>query len=121
MKTLLTLAVLVAGAASAFAQANPPGVVRYEATVDNVKYLFGPAVPVARVTPGQIIEANTLDAFVNALRKPGDTLSMVKGFNPLTGPFYVEGAEPGDTLVVKVLDLQLDADQPNYRKICCSS
>jgi hypothetical protein len=24
-------------------------------------------------------------------------------------PFYVEGAEPGDTLVVKVLDVQLDA------------
>jgi hypothetical protein len=31
------------------------------------------------------------------LRKPGDTLSMVKGDNPLAGPFYVEGAEPGDT------------------------
>ncbi|MBK5299333.1 MAG: acetamidase/formamidase family protein [Vicinamibacteria bacterium] len=111
MKTLLTLAVLVAGAASAFAQPTPPSVVRYEATIDNVKYLFGPAAPVARVTPGQIIEANTLDAFGNVLRKPGDTLSMVKGFNPLTGPFYVEGAEPGDTLAVKVLDLQLDADQ----------
>ena len=37
---------------------------------------------------------------------------MVTGAgNPLTGPFYVEGAEPGDTLVVKVLDVQLDADQ----------
>jgi amidase len=111
MKTLLTAALLVAGAASAFAQPNPPGVVRYEATVDNVKHLFGPAAPVARVRPGQIIEANTLDAFGNVLRKPGDTLSMVKSSNPLTGPFYVEGAEPGDTLVVKVLDLQLDADQ----------
>ena len=111
MKTLLTLALLAAGAASASAQPNPPSVVRYEATIDNVKYLFGPATPVARVRPGQIVEANTLDAFGNVLRKPGDSLSMVKGLNPLTGPFYVEGAEPGDTLVVKVLELQLDADQ----------
>ena len=31
---------------------------------------------------------------------------MVKGDNPLTGPFYVEGAEPGDTLAVKILDLK---------------
>ena len=33
---------------------------------------------------------------------------MAKGDNPLTGPFYVEGAEPGDTLAVKILDLQVD-------------
>jgi acetamidase/formamidase len=35
---------------------------------------------------------------------------MVKGDNPLAGPFYVEGAEPGDTLAVKILDLQVDGD-----------
>ena len=42
----------------------------YEASIDTVKYLFGPATPVARVKPGQIIEANTLDAFGNVLRNP---------------------------------------------------
>ena len=26
--------------------------------------------------------------------------------NPQTGPFYVEGAEPGDTLVVELLQLR---------------
>src|SRR5262249_13853235 len=31
--------------------------------------------------------------------------------NPLTGPFAIEGAEPGDTLVVKILDLQVDGKQ----------
>jgi acetamidase/formamidase len=36
---------------------------------------------------------------------------MVKGDNPLSGPFYIEGAEPGDTLAVKILDLQVDGDQ----------
>jgi len=29
----------------------------------------------------------------------------------LTGPFYIDGAEPGDTLVVKILDLQVDGNQ----------
>src|SRR5438552_16345163 len=46
-----------------------------------------------------------------AIQKPGDTLSLVKGDNPLTGPFYIEGAEPGDTLAVKILDLQVDSNQ----------
>ena len=36
---------------------------------------------------------------------------MVKGDNPLTGPFYIEGARPGDTLAVKILDLQVDSNQ----------
>jgi acetamidase/formamidase len=36
---------------------------------------------------------------------------MVKGDNPLSGPFSVEGAQPGDTLVVKILDVQVDGDQ----------
>ena len=35
---------------------------------------------------------------------------MAKGDNPVAGPFYIEGAEPGDTLVVKILDLQVDGD-----------
>ncbi len=50
------------------------------------------------VKPGDIIETNTLDAFGNVLKKPGDKQSLVKGDNPLTGPFYVDGAQPGDTL-----------------------
>jgi acetamidase/formamidase len=63
-----------------------------------VKYLFATAEPVARLHSGDVLDTNTLDCFGNVLRKPGDTLSMVKGDNPLAGPFYVEGAEPGDTL-----------------------
>jgi amidase len=86
-------------------------VVRYQATIDNVKYLFATAEPVARLKSGDILDTNTLDCFGNALKKPGDTLEMAKGDNPLAGPFYVEGAEPGDTLAVKILDLQVDGDQ----------
>src|ERR1700680_1594310 len=98
-------------ALSCVAGAQTPNVVKYHATINDVKYLYGSAAPVARVKPGDIIETNTLDAFGNVLKKPGDKQSMVKGDNPLTGPFYGETAQPGDTLAVKFLDLQVDGNQ----------
>lgn len=100
------LVVLLFLTGSAFAQ----NVVHYTATSANVKYLFATAEAVAHVKSGDILDTNTLDCFGGALKKPGDTLSMVKGDNPLTGPFFVEGAEPGDTLAVKILDLEVDGD-----------
>ena len=86
-------------------------VVQFRAALNNVKYVYGPGTPVARLRPGNILDANSLDCFGNAIQKPGDTLAMTKGDNPLTGPFYIEGAEPGDTLAIHVLDLQVDGDQ----------
>jgi amidase len=91
--------------------APAPAVVQYHATIEDVKYVYGVAPPVARIHPGNILEANSLDCFGNVIKKPGDTLALVKGDNPLTGPFFIEGAEPGDTLVIKILDLQVDGDQ----------
>src|SRR5580658_8645593 len=79
-------------------------VVHYKGALDNVKYVFGVAQPVARLRPGNILEANSLDCFGNGIQKPGDTTAMAKGDNPLTGPFFIQGAEPGDTLVVRILD-----------------
>ncbi|MGE0040903.1 MAG: acetamidase/formamidase family protein [Vicinamibacterales bacterium] len=106
MQGLLLIGLLAA------AQAAPqPAVVTHEATSANVKYVYGVAEPVARLKPGDVLETNTLDAFGNVIRKPGDTMALVKGDNPLTGPFYIEGAEPGDTLVVRVLDLDIDGNQ----------
>lgn len=104
MLSRLIFVALLAG--SALAQ----NVVHYTTTVDNVKYLFATAEPVAHLKPGDILDTNTLDCFGNALRKPGDSMSLVKGDNPLAGPFYIEGAEPGDTLAVKILDLKVDGD-----------
>jgi len=85
-------------------------VVHYSTTNANVKYLFATAEPVAHLKSGDILDTNTLDCFGNGIRKPGDTLDMAKGDNPLAGPFYIEGAEPGDTLAVKILELQVDGD-----------
>jgi amidase len=91
--------------------APPARVVQYRATIDSVKYTYGPAEPVARLRSGDLLETNTLDAFGDVLKKPGDSMGMVKGDNPLTGPFFVEGAEPGDSLAIRFLDLQVNGDQ----------
>src|SRR5512146_3140902 len=85
--------------------------VKYRAAIKDVKYTYGVAPPVARLRSGDMLQTNTLDAFGNVLKAPGDTLAMVKGDNPLTGPFYIEDAEPGDTLAIKFLDLQVDGPQ----------
>ena len=70
--------------------------VKYHTTIKNVKYVYATVEPVLRLKSGDILETNTLDAFGNAIQKPTDTLDMVKGDNPLSGPFYIEGAAPGD-------------------------
>jgi amidase len=84
-------------------------VVRYEPGEKDLKYVYATAPPVATLRPGDTLETKTVDAFGNVIQKPGDTMSMVKGDNPLTGPFAIAGAEPGDTLVVRILDLAVDS------------
>ena len=106
LRTSLIFVLVILGAT-----AEAQNVVKYHTTMNDVKYVYGVAPPVARLKPGDILETNTVDAFGNAIQKPGDTLSMVKGDNALTGPFYIEGAAPGDTLAVKILDLQVDGEQ----------
>ena len=107
----LAATLLIGGAANALAQAPASNVVKYHATINDVKYVYAVVQPVARLKSGDILETNTVDAFGNVIQKPGDPLSLVKGDNPLTGPFYIEGAEPGDTLEVKILHLEVDSNQ----------
>jgi amidase len=85
--------------------------IRYTAAEKDLKYVYATVEPVVTLQPGETLETNTVDAFGNAIQKPGDTLAKVKGDNPLSGPFAVRGAEPGDTLVVKILDLTVDGNQ----------
>src|SRR5882672_9069679 len=110
MKTGLAVLLL---SVAALAQNSEEGkVVRYEVKPSELKYTYAASyTPVARLRPGNILETNTVDCFGNAIKKPGDTLSMATGDNPLTGPFFIEGAEPGDTLAIKILDIQVDGDQ----------
>jgi acetamidase/formamidase len=65
---------------------------------------IGPFEPVLRIGDGDTVVTTTVDAFG---KDASDTLVTPRG-NPQTGPFYVAGAEPGDTLVV-----QFDRIWPN--------
>src|SRR5712692_21376 len=89
--------------------ASAQNVVRYEPAEKDLKYVYATAPPVATLRPGDILETRTVDAFGGVIEKRGDTLAKVKGDNPLTGPFAIAGAEPGDTLVVKILALTVDS------------
>src|SRR5258706_10346396 len=104
LRNCLVLFFVVSSVSAQTSPGTKDEVVRYHATIDNVKYVYGVAPPVANVKPGNILEANSLDCFGNALQKPGDSFSLVKGANPLTGPFYIDGAEPAARLVVDFCD-----------------
>ncbi|HEY7790674.1 MAG TPA: acetamidase/formamidase family protein [Vicinamibacterales bacterium] len=106
-KLSLTAACLLL-AAPALAQSH---VVQYHPGPNDLKYTFATAPAVAHLKSGDTLETNTVDCFGNVIQTPSDTLAKVKGDNPLTGPFYIDGAEPGDTLAVKILDLQVDSNQ----------
>jgi amidase len=61
---------------------------------------------VLRIFPGDTVKTKSVDAGgsdENSVRR-----SM--GGNPLTGPFYVEGALPGDTLVVRLNRVRTNRD-----------
>jgi amidase len=62
--------------------------------------------PVLTIAPGDTVHTTTVDA--GGTDEKGVT--RVLGGNPETGPFYIEGAEPGDTLVVHILKLRLNRD-----------
>jgi acetamidase/formamidase len=113
MKTIFALLLLpTLACAQSATQPTEARVVRYQMKPSELKYTFAASyTPVARLKSGDILETNTADCFGNAIQKPGDTLAMAKGDNPLTGPFYIEGAEPGDTLAVRILSLEVDSNQ----------
>jgi amidase len=62
--------------------------------------------PVLRVAPGDTVHTTTVDA--GGTDEKG--VKRVLGGNPETGPFYIEGAVPGDTLVVHLIRLKLNRD-----------
>jgi amidase len=62
--------------------------------------------PVLKINPGDSVHTTTVDA--GGTDEKGVT--RVLGGNPETGPFYVETAVPGDTLVVHLTRLRLNRD-----------
>lgn len=76
-------------------------------------YVFGPyAEPIARVKPGERVRIHTVDAFGDRHTDESVPASSILGpyLNPQTGPVFVEGVEPGDTLTVTIEDIQPTRD-----------
>jgi acetamidase/formamidase len=72
-------------------------------------YTFGGAAPVASLAPGSVLSTWTFDCFGGRVRSNSDLASQVcdpRQLNPQTGPFYIEGAEAGDTLAVHFVSIE---------------
>ena len=72
-------------------------------------YTFGGAAARATLRPGQVLSTSTLDCFAGKVRSVRDLASEAtdpRYLNPQTGPFWVEGAEPGDTVVVHFVSIE---------------
>jgi amidase len=77
------------------------------------QYVFGRyAEPIARVDPGETVAIYTEDAFESRITRADDRPSEILGsyLNPQTGPIYVVGAEPGDTLAVRIVAIEPTRD-----------
>jgi acetamidase/formamidase len=130
MKKMIVALSTLASLAAASALAHPPKTHRLEAKPATVAYgyYWAYAPPVLRIDSGDIIDVDTLltntptglaragvaDDKIQASLKA--VVSEVTGDNKgpgghiLTGPVYVEGAEPGDVLEVKILSIELPLD-----------
>lgn len=79
--------------------------------------------PALKLKSGDILVTSTVDAFGDKISRSDQRASEVVHLpkvNHQTGPFYVEGAEPGDTLVLHLLkvrpnrDYALSTHLPNF-------
>ena len=117
--------IILASTAAAAIGAQQPKVHRLEATPQTVAYgyYWADAKPVLRIASGDIIDVDTLltntpRGLERAGLKPEEVQPSLRaivdavtdrgpGGHILTGPVYVEGAEPGDALEVRVLSIEL--------------
>jgi acetamidase/formamidase len=84
-------------------------VVEVVPTFEQYAFTFGGVPPMLRIRPGTALRLWSDDAFCGALRAVTDLSSEkvdLRFVNPQTGPFYVEGAEPGDTLALHFVSME---------------
>jgi len=125
-------ALLIVAVAAAIAVPQAAKTHRLEATPETVAYgyYWSEAKPALRIASGDIIDVDTLltnspagltragvaeEAIQESLKKivaafPNGNAGRGPGGHILTGPVFVEGAEPGDALEVKILSIDLPID-----------
>jgi len=65
--------------------------------------------PALIINPGEIVVFETRDGADGQIRTGFEDMRQLdtKRGNPVTGPVYIRGAEPGDTLAIDILDIKL--------------
>ena len=129
-RLLIAIASLISAGVSALSAQSAPNTHRLEATPATVAYgyYWSEARPVLRIASGDIVDVDTL--LTNSpmgLERAGVPPAKIQeslkaivaevtgdrrgpGGHILTGPIYVEGAQPGDVLEVKVLAIEFAID-----------
>jgi amidase len=82
--------------------------VDYVVTRDTIVWGFGPDMePVLEVEPGAVVRFETNDCFTGQIQNEDDLVTDIDfaRVNGATGPVAVRGAEPGDSLVVELLEV----------------
>jgi amidase len=98
MRRQVLLAVFGFASATLLAQTKPVIPEQYYRTFSHMNPVF------QRIKPGEVVLTKTIDSGGRNFR--GDQSSP--GSNPLTGPFFIEGAEPGDAILVKLRKVRLN-------------
>jgi len=64
--------------------------------------------PVLTISPGELVLLQTWDCYRGAITGPENALLPIDDslINPATGPIFVSGAEPGDTLAITLWDIK---------------
>ena len=86
-----------------------PNIKRFVPTPNQLVYTFGGNRPIMTIEPGEILDLFTEDALGGKIRSAEDVPSQKVKYpyiNPQTGPFFVSGAEPGDTLAIHLIDIR---------------
>src|SRR6266487_318178 len=74
--------------------------------------------PRVHIQPGDTVVFETLEASAQQIQ-PHSTSEVISTLDfafihPLTGPVYVEGAEPGDALVVEIISIRHGAGMRSF-------
>jgi amidase len=83
---------------------------------ENHIYSYRPDVKeISYVNSGEEVVFETYDSYKGQLTTESiDQNFQLKGINPATGPVYINGAEPGDTLKITVLAIELNEEGTMY-------
>ncbi len=79
-------------------------------TSDKSIYKFAPSMEaVATARPGDVIKFETNDCFYQQINQESQLVTEIdfSRVNPATGPIFIEGAEPGDLLKIRILAIDV--------------